>query len=84
MEQANTHAQETVPRAKAVLKKSGWVLAETRFNTDAEVYAEFNIPAEESHRTLVEFQIFRKAGNTYEPDGTAQGHVNEDGKALAI
>jgi len=83
MEQANSHAQEATPRAKAVLKKVGWSLAETRFNTDAEVYALFDIPVEESHRTLVEFQLLRKTGNRYEPDGTAQGHVNEDGKAVA-
>lgn len=79
---------EDAPKAdmkapKAVLKKIGWVDPETRFNTDAPVFAEFAIPESEKNRTLVDFQLWEDKDGEYVIAARAQGHVDETGKAQA-
>ncbi len=81
MEKANTPGPDnTTVRPKATLKKAGWTDSVTRFKTDAEIYAEFDVPASEKERTLTDFQVLRKEKGVFKPYEKAQGHLDETGR----
>ena len=82
MVQANTPRPDTpAARPKATLKKASWSAATIRYNTDAEAYAEFDVPPGMGERTLVEFQFFRKEQGEFKPYHKAQGHADASGRA---
>jgi uncharacterized protein (TIGR02594 family) len=83
---AGGHNPEPVPetvavKPKAVLKKAGWVLAETKFGADAEIFAEFSVPESERHRTLVEFELLIRENDRLKPVCQAKSHADELGRA---
>ncbi len=80
MEKANTPGPDnTTVRPKATLKKVGWLGTVTRFNSDAEINAEFDVPASEQGRTRVDFQVLRLEKAGYKPYEKAQGHLDDTG-----
>ena len=84
MIQANTpRAEKPKERPKAVLKKAGWTDAVTKFNTDAEIFAEFDVPPGVGDRTLVDFEVLRKEQGEFKPYEKAQGHVDRAGRVVA-
>ena len=55
-ERANTpRAEDEGAKPKARLTKIGWVSPETFFESEAECFAEFDVPAALGDRSLVEF-----------------------------
>lgn len=85
MIKANTPGPETAPiKPKATLKKVGWMSDKTTFKSDAEVYAEFEIPPAIADRTLVEFELFRKEIGGFKPISKAQAHMDGSGRAKAV
>ncbi len=66
---------------KAVFKKIDWVKSETLFDTEAEVFAEFQIPDADKNRTLVDFQLLEVIDGEYIIRERAQGHVDAAGRA---
>jgi outer membrane protein OmpA-like peptidoglycan-associated protein len=70
-------------KAKATLKKVGWVQDKTQFKSEAEIFAEFTVPASEKHRTLVEFELLLKEKGDFKVVESAKGHADANGRATA-
>ena len=85
MAKANTPGPETAAaRPKATLKKVGWMAEKTAFKSDAEVYAEFDIPPAIADKTLVEFELIRKENGVFKPIKKVQAHADSSGRAKAV
>ncbi|MEO6095701.1 MAG: transglycosylase SLT domain-containing protein [Fibrobacteria bacterium] len=85
MVKANTPGPETAAvKPKATLKKIGWIAEKTYFKSDAEVYAEFDIPPAIADKTLVEFELFRKENGEFKAIKKAQTHVDASGRGKAL
>jgi hypothetical protein len=85
MERANTpRSENSAVKPKAALKKVGWTAAKTYFKSDAEVYAEFDIPAEIKDKTLVEFELFRKENAEIKSAKKVQVHTDASGRATVV
>jgi hypothetical protein len=72
--------EQKAVKPAAVLEKIGWTFEKTLFNSDSEVFAEYQIHSEDS-RTLVEFQLLLKSTDGYKVVERAQAHADEKGLA---
>ena len=85
MTKANTPGPETAEvKPKATLKKVGWRAEKTTFKSDAEVYADFDIPPTIADKTLVDFELFRKENGEFKTIKKVQAHVDASGRANAV
>jgi outer membrane protein OmpA-like peptidoglycan-associated protein len=65
---------------KATLVKLGWVEPETKYQTEAKVFAEFKLPESIKDKKRVDFELHRKDENPNDPPLTANGYCDEAGR----
>ncbi len=83
------HNPEPVPdpienKPKAKLKKVGWVAEKTQFQSNPEVFAEFDVPESEKFRTLVEFELLVKEKGRFKPVANSKTKTNADASGRAV
>ena len=85
MAKANTPGGETAAvKPKASLKRVGWMAEKTAFKSDAQVFAEFDVPSAIGDKTLVEFELFRKVNGEFKAIKKIQAHADASGRAQAV